>query len=291
MISSRNRNIIVSSQFNINGSRGKDAGKFIRDYISRDSATDQATAYHHPLANQIQAGDGVAFTSTANAISRKELLTIADRVQELHQTGKRAIQQMVISFDPDYLVAERLVDSDLEVIKKGDYRGQYDDSRIRHAVRAALQNMIELEGYDDGRSVSCIQWDTRHLHVHTVVYENGKIQRWHYKEEKGVIRQSSLNQLTYEIDRNLENTKAKNILLVPSLKNMVPIRHDEPAKRKKANEPLTLVKQDDSLKYLNDYVQMMQAYRARQQQKVQENTPDKAPAMDWSIPSQTKLER
>lgn len=291
MISSRNRNIIVSSQFNINGSRGKDAGKFIRDYISRDSATDQATAYHHPLANQIQAGDGVAFTSTANAISRKELLTIADRVQELHQTGKRAIQQMVISFDPDYLVAEKLVDSDLEVIKKGDYRGQYDDSRIRHAVRAALQNMIELEGYDDGRSVSCIQWDTRHLHVHTVVYENGKIQRWHYKEEKGVIRQSSLNQLTYEIDRNLENTKAKNILLVPCLKNMMPIRYDESAKRKKVTEPLTPTKQDDSLKYLNDYVQMMRAYKARQQRKIQETKPDKILATNWSMPLQTKLER
>lgn len=219
MISSRNRNIIVTSQFNINGSRGKDAGKFVRDYISRDSATDPSLAYR-VMNNQPEVGDGVAFTLDSSGITRKELLRIADHVQDLHNTGKRAIQQMVISFDPDYLIKEQLVDPDIEIVKKGDYRYQYDDVRLRNAVRSGLQGLVDMDGYNDGRAVACIQWDTRHLHVHAVVYEDGKIKRWHYGEEKGVLRQSSLNQLTYDIDRKLTLTKTSG--LVPSQQNLYP---------------------------------------------------------------------
>ena len=129
---------------------------------------------------------------------------------------------MVISFAPDYLIREGLVDPELEVVKKGDYRGQYDDVRLRHAVRSGLQSLVDMEGYDDGRAVSCIQWDTRHLHVHTVIYENGKIKRWHNGEEKGVLRESSLNQLAFDIDRKLDITKTPSMILVPSQFNLMP---------------------------------------------------------------------
>ena len=140
-----------------------------------------------------EVGDGVAFTLDSTGITRQRLLNIADHVQTLNEKGHFAIQQMVISFAPDYLIREGLVDPELEVVKKGDYRGQYDDVRLRHAVRSGLQSLVDMEGYDDGRAVSCIQWDTRHLHVHTVIYENGKIKRWHNGEEKGVLRKSSLD--------------------------------------------------------------------------------------------------
>ena len=104
MIGGRNRNIVVKSQFNINGSRGKDAGKFVSDYVSRDSATDTSMAYVPDLNTVPVEGDGVAFTLDSTAISRAETLRLADHIQELHEQGNRAIQQMVISFDPEYLV-------------------------------------------------------------------------------------------------------------------------------------------------------------------------------------------
>lgn len=221
MIKSRNRNIVIMSQFNINGSRGKDAGKFISDYVSRDSATDASTAYvPDPLKPPVQ-GDGVAFTLDRSFITRDETLEIADHVQNLHQTGTRAIQQMVISFDPDYLVNQGIVSDDTTIIRKGDYRNEYDDVRLRHAVRSGLQSLIDREGYRDGKAIACIQWDTRHLHVHAVVYEDApKIGRVRGKEEKGVIKASSFNQLTYDVERYLNYSKTPHE--TPSAKKLLP---------------------------------------------------------------------
>ena len=104
----RNRNIVVKSQFNINGSRGKHVGGFIADYVSRPEATSPSAAYiPSPMHIPVQ-GDGVSFPLDQTALTRQETLDIAEHVEELHQGGKRAIQQMVISFDPEYLVEQSL---------------------------------------------------------------------------------------------------------------------------------------------------------------------------------------
>ena len=221
MINNRSKKVVVVSQFNINGSRGQDAGKFVADYVSRDSATEKSSAYI-PNPNVVPVvGDGVAFTLDNIAITRDETLRLADHIQDLHLTGKRAIQQMVISFEPDYLVEQKIVPDDTVIINKGDYRHNYDDVRLRHAVRSGLQTLIDDEGYRDGRAVACIQWDTRHLHVHAVVYEDAsKIARMRGSEEKGVIKDSSFNHMVYDIDRHLSITRAPG--LVPTDKRLIP---------------------------------------------------------------------
>lgn len=251
MIKSRNRNIVIVSQFNINGSRGKDAGKFISDYVSRDSATDASTAYvPDPLTPPVQ-GDGVAFTLDRSFITRDETLDIADHVQKLHQTGTRAIQQMVISFDPDYLVKQGIVGEDTTIIRKGDYRNEYDDVRLRHAVRSGLQSLIDREGYRDGKAIACIQWDTRHLHVHAVVYEDAqKIGRVRGKEEKGVIKASSFNQLTYDVERYLNYSKTPH--KPPSAKKLLPTRVIENNTREKA--PIVAVEPV----YVNEFLRIIE---------------------------------
>lgn len=220
MIGSRNRNIVVKSQFNINGSRGKSVGGFIADYVARDSATDTSMAYIPEHGHIPVQGDGVGFTLDATAISRDETLRLAEHVENLHQQGNRAIQQMVISFDPDYLIEQGLVEPDIEIQKKGDYQYQYDDIRIRHAVRKGVQSLIDNEGYRDGRMVAAIQYDTLHLHVHAVVWENHpKLARLRGKEEKGVVKASSFNQLAYDLDRNLSITRLST---VPTQKTLIP---------------------------------------------------------------------
>lgn len=251
MIKSRNRNIVIVSQFNINGSRGKDAGKFISDYVSRDSATDASTAYvPDPLTPPVQ-GDGVAFTLDRSFITRDETLEIADHVQKLHQTGTRAIQQMVISFDPDYLVKQGIVGEDTTIIRKGDYRNEYDDVRLRHAVRSGLQSLIDREGYRDGKAIACIQWDTRHLHVHAVVYEDAqKIGRVRGNEEKGVIKASSFNQLTYDVERYLNYSKTPH--KTPSAKKLLPTRVIENNTREKA--PIVAVEPV----YVNEFLRIIE---------------------------------
>lgn len=219
MIKSRGSNVIVRSQFNIGGSRGKSVKGFITDYVSRDEACDPSMSYISPSGSLAQ-GDGVAFTLDNTSISRAETLRLADVVEDYLHEGNRAIQQMVISFAPDYLVEQGIVDPDVEVMKKGDYQFQYDDVRLRHAVRSGVQAMVDAENYRDPQMVAAIQHDTLHLHVHVVVYENyPELSRVRGREERGVIKPSSFNQLTDAIDRHLTMTKSST---VPNEKKLVP---------------------------------------------------------------------
>lgn len=204
----RNRDIVVKTQFNIGGSRGKSVRGFIADYVARGAATDPSLGYLPPTDRPVEEGDGVAFTLNRTAISKQETLALADHVEELFQQGDRAIQQMVFSFDPQYLADQGLVPSDLSVLEKGGYKYNYDDIRLRHCVQAGVSALLENEGYYDGEMVAAIQSDTYHLHVHAVVYEDGsKYTRKHGKEERGVLKESSLNRLSHAMDRYLENTK------------------------------------------------------------------------------------
>ena len=219
MIKNRGRNVIVRSQFNIHGSRGKSVKPFITDYVSRDDACEPSTSFLTPNGAMEQ-GDGVAFTLNNSSVSREETLRIADVVEDYFLQGDRAIQQMVISFDPEYLKEQGIVDDSAEIQFRGDYQGQYDDVRLRHAVRQGVQALCDLEGYRDPQMIAAIQHDTLHLHVHVVVYENHPdVSRTRGHEEKGVIKPSSFNQLTHEIDRALTMSKSST---VPNQKKLIP---------------------------------------------------------------------
>ena len=210
----RNRDIVVKSQFNIHGSRGKNVGHFISDYVARNAATDASLAWLPPTDRPPVPGDGVAFTLDATAISKQETLDLADHVQEIFERGNRAIEQLVISFSPEYLVEMGLVPETLSVLDKGDYKHQYDDIRIRHAVSAGVHAMLENDGYYNGAMVAAIQSDTRHLHVHAVVYEDGnKFTRiYRGREERGMLKDSSLSRLAHHTHRHLVTTKSRSVI-------------------------------------------------------------------------------
>lgn len=217
----RNANIVTKTQFNINGSRGKDVGGFITDYVAREDATNASMAYIPPVNRPIQAGDGVAFTLNNTAISKEETISIAEKVQDYHDRGGRAIEQMVISFSPEYLVEQGIVPEGIEIHHSGDYRYNYDDIRLRHAVRSGIHSMIENENYHNGNMVAAIQSDTLHLHAHAVVYEDfPEVGRKYGGEERGMIRESSLERLAYEIDRELNQSKCLDI--VPTQRLLTP---------------------------------------------------------------------
>ena len=217
----RNRDIVIKTQFNINGSRGKSVRGFIADYVARDAATDASLAYLPPTDRPVEQADGVAFTMDSTAISKAETLALADHVEEIFQRGDRAVQQMVLSFSPEYLVEQGLVPSDLSVLEKGGYKYNYDDVRLRHCVQAGMHALLENQGYYDGNMVAAIQSDTFHLHVHVVLYEDGcKYTRKHGKEERGMLKESSLNRLTHAMDRYLENTR--DLSCVPTQRMLLP---------------------------------------------------------------------
>lgn len=247
----RNRDIVVKTQFNIGGSRGKSVRGFIADYVARGAATDPSLGYLPPTDRPVEEGDGVAFTLNRTAISKQETLALADHVEELFQQGDRAIQQMVFSFDPQYLADQGLVPSDLSVLEKGGYKYNYDDIRLRHCVQAGVSALLENEGYYDGEMVAAIQSDTYHLHVHAVVYEDGsKYTRKHGKEERGVLKESSLNRLSHAMDRYLENTK--DLSCVPTQRMLLPESVPKPAETAVDASPVQTA-------YVDKYLMLLEA--------------------------------
>lgn len=247
----RNRDIVVKTQFNIGGSRGKSVRGFIADYVARGAATDPSMGYLPPTDRPVEEGDGVAFTLNRTAISKQETLALADHVEELFQQGDRAIQQMVFSFDPQYLADQGLVPADVSVLEKGGYKYNYDDIRLRHCVQAGVSALLENEGYYDGEMVAAIQSDTYHLHVHAVVYEDGsKYTRKHGKEERGVLKESSLNRLSHAMDRYLENTK--DLSCVPTQRMLLPESVPKPAETAVDASPVQTA-------YVDKYLMLLEA--------------------------------
>lgn len=258
----RGRDIVVKSQFNINGSRGKTVGSFISGYVTRDAATDPSVSWVPPTDRPPVKGDGVAFTLDSVAISRDETLALADRVEGLFQRGDRAIQQMVFSFSPEYLVESGVVPEEVDVLQKGAYKYRYDDVRLRHAVQVGVQAMCEHEKYCNPQMAAAIQSDTMHLHVHAVVWEDGiSFSRRRGREEKGVIKGSSLEKCASQIRRSLESTK--DLSCVPIQQYLTPYwlgTQDEPVY---VQEP----------EFVNEYLREMEE-RARAQESVQDAAPE-----------------
>lgn len=264
MISKRGKQIVIRSQFNIHGSRGKSVKPFITDYVSREEACDTSMAYLSP-DGVCRPGDGYAFTMQQSAISRKETLRLADVVEDYFLQGNRAIQQMVVSFSPDYLVKQSIVEKDAAIFKRGDYRYQYDDIRLRHAIRSGMQTLADAEGYRDPQMVACIQHDTLHLHVHIVLYENyPDVSRMRGKEERGVIKPSSFNQFTYEVDRKLTMTKSQAIPNAKKLGVAPTVKEIDTTHIKDAH-PLAL----PSNQWIQ-YVQLFQQLMAQQEETLSE---------------------
>lgn len=247
----RTANIVVKSQFNINGSRGENVGGFVSDYVAREDGSDVSTSYLPPTSRPPEPGDGIAFTLDRTSISRKETLELADKVQNFHNQGDRAIQQMVISFSPSYLVEQGIVPEGEEIHKRGDYKYNYDDVRLRHAIISGVHSMIENEGYHDGQMVGAIQSDTLHLHAHAVVYENfPKIGRKYGKEERGIIRESSMQRLSFDIDRVLEDTK--DLSVIPTQRLLSPENLDRPEVR------VSNIVEFEEPEFVNHYLRLLE---------------------------------
>ena len=189
----RNRNIVVKSQFNIAGSRGKSVKPFITQYVSRESAVKPVLGYH-PNTSTYEVGDGSCFTFNKTAISRDNVLKIADHVEDLFLSNKRAIQQMVISFDSDFLREMNVVDPSVSVLKKGDYEDNYDDIRMRYVIRQGVREIADRDGYNEPKMIGTIQHG-----------------RKRGREEKGKIKSSSFAYGTQEMERVLERTKSINV--------------------------------------------------------------------------------
>lgn len=147
---------------------------FILRYMARESATEVAVSKPDVKARmkQSQGAGGVAFGYGQVSLSDDQLKAAGADVQDWFDKG-HTVMKTVLSFDQEYLRKHNIIPEDFVCTKKGDYRGQLDQMRLRMTVMRGLER-IERSFYDDLRYVGVIQVDTEHVHCHLAMVDAGR---------------------------------------------------------------------------------------------------------------------
>ena len=154
--------------------RRKRTDDFILRYMARESATERGTSRSDVKAKMrsAQGAGGVAFGYGQVSLSDEELKAASADVQHWFDNGK-TVMKTVLSFDQEYLRKHKIIPEDFVCRKKGDYRGNLDQMKLRMAIMHGLSRM-EKAFYDDLRYVGVIQVDTEHVHCHLAMVDAGR---------------------------------------------------------------------------------------------------------------------
>lgn len=227
------QSIVVKSEFTnkagvSKGSRGNTPGDYVTRYMGRDKATEDLTpvrlsdneSYITRYMARKEAAEtldsvpeikrgmrksqknaGVAFGYGSISLSDDALKSASKDIQQNYDKGKTVIKT-VLSFDEEYLRKHGIIDPDFKLKKKGDYRGNIDQMKLRMAIMSGLSRMSR--SYDDLQYVGVIQVDTKHVHCHLAMVDRGFGQLAPDGTQKGKLSAASKRQLRYGIDSFLD---------------------------------------------------------------------------------------
>ena len=235
------QSIVVVSEFTnkggvSKGSRGNTPGEYVTRYMGRDKATEDLTPVRledtesyitRYMARKTaaetlgsvpdikksmrasQKNAGVAFGYGSISLSDKALKEASKDIQRNYDNGK-TVMKTVLSFDEDYLRKYGIVNPDFVFRKKGDYRGNLDQMKLRMAIMNGMRRMGRA--YDDLQYVGVIQVDTKHVHCHLAMVDRGRGTLAPDGTQKGKISAASKRQLRYGIDSFLEQQQKVHMM-------------------------------------------------------------------------------
>lgn len=225
------QSIVVVNEYTIKnksgkgGSRGGTPGDYVMRYMSRTGATEDLTpvrlqdtdsyitrymARKEAAENMSPVGEikkgmraaqgygGVAFGYGDISMSDEKLRAVSKDIQAQFDSGK-TIMKTVLSFDEEYLKQHGIVDTDFELKKRGDYRGNIDQMKLRMAIMAGVEKMGRRD-YDDLQFVGVIQVDTEHVHCHLAMVDKGRGNITKDGTQRGKIPESCKRELRRGID-------------------------------------------------------------------------------------------
>lgn len=184
-----------------------DGESYIMRYMRRESAVDTALS-PDGLKLSMQEGDGFggqAFGYGDVSLSDEKLRACSRDIQEQYEKGK-TVFKTVLSFDNEYLQAQRIVPEGFVPAKRGDYRGNVDQMRLRLAIMHGIDRISP--DYDDLRYVGVIQVDTMHVHCHLAMVDAGRGIVLPNGEQKGMLSARQRFQLRRGIDLSLDQEKS-----------------------------------------------------------------------------------
>lgn len=196
------QSIVVVNEYTIKnkkgGSRGGTPGDYVTRYMARTGATEDLTpvrledtdAYITRYMARKEASEtlnsvsdikkgmkaaqgygGLAFGYGDISLSDEKLRQASRDIQRNFDKGK-TVMKTVLSFDEEYLRETGIITPDFHLTKRGDYRGNIDQMKLRRAIMHGLDRLSKQ--YDDLKYVGVIQVDTAHLHCHLAMVDRGK---------------------------------------------------------------------------------------------------------------------
>lgn len=228
------QSIVVVNEYTIKnksgkgGSRGGTPGDYVMRYMSRQGATEDLTPVRlqdtdayitrymarkeaaetlSPVGEikkgmkAAQGNGGVAFGYGDISLSDQKLKAVSKDIQAQFDRGK-TVMKTILSFDEEYLKQHGVVDPDFELQKRGDYRGNIDQMKLRMAIMAGVDKMGR-KGYDDLQFVGVIQVDTEHVHCHLAMVDRGRGNITKDGTQRGKIPESCKRELRRGIDSYL----------------------------------------------------------------------------------------
>lgn len=184
-----------------------DADTYITRYMARQDAVDVAVDVDGVKRGirDAQKYGGQAFGYGSLSLSQEGLVAAGKDVQRLFDEGK-TVMKTVLSFRESYLKDNGIVDPSFRFERRGDYRGNVDQMRLRVAIAHGIDRMAA--GYfDDLRYVGVIQVDTAHVHCHLAMVDAGVGHLNANGEQRGKIPAGRLSALRRGIDLSLDMDK------------------------------------------------------------------------------------
>lgn len=232
------QNIIIVNEYTIKnksgkgGSRGGTPGDYILRYMSRNGATEDLTPVKLGEADSyitrymarkdatekcssvpelkqdmkdVQGFGGIAFGSMNKipdmSMSDEKIKSVSKHIQEQFDNGKTCLKT-VLSFKEDYLKQLGVIDPNFMFQKKGDYKTNIDQMKLRMAIANGVKKMSK--DYDNLTWVGTIQVDTEHVHCHLCMVDEGRGNITRDGTQKGKISNNSKRNLRRGIDMFLD---------------------------------------------------------------------------------------
>lgn len=234
------QSIVIVNEYTLKtpsgGSRGATPGQYVRRYMARDLATETITpARLHEVDSYIQRymlreaavetatsvqglkddmydaqkQGGIAFGYGDPALSHEKLIEASNDIQRQFDKGK-TVFKTILSFDEEFLRQHKLVDEDVEIKQRGDYRGHLDQMKLRLAVMHGVEKLSRE--YDDLQYVGCIQVDTKHVHVHLAMVDRGVGNLMPDGTQRGKITEKGKRLLRRGVDEYLDQKQSVKLL-------------------------------------------------------------------------------
>ena len=187
--------------------RLEDTDNYIQRYMLREKATeslDSVPKIKTAMRNAQKLG-GVAFGYGEVSLSHRKVKQASRDIQRNFDSGHTVIKT-VLSFDEEYLRQTGIIPSDFYLEKKGDYRGNVDQMKLRMAIMNGLDKMSK--SFDDLQYVGVIQVDTKHLHCHLAMVDRGRGRLASDGTQRGKLSAKNIRDLRRGIDMYLDAQKS-----------------------------------------------------------------------------------